>query len=466
MSENPDKRRAAPRWAALLLGLFILALPGAAAGQKDPAPAPSGSPEASILLLFDSSGSMRVDDGSGKSRIDRAKEAITGLIDGSPAGARIGLRVIGGRIPDSDKRRGCQDSRIVFPIGRLDPDAAKRSLESYKPLGFTPIALSLRRAAQDLGSEGRRTIILVSDGQETCGPPEPCDIAKQVAKQGVELKIQTIGFQVGSKSRRQLQCIAKAGGGVYRDVQDAPRLTQELRALSVRALRDYQARGRPVQGGPEPRRATEVGPGQYVDRIRADEERWFAVRLGERETVQAASTLVPADRFKKDAVGADFSLQIVNDRFEEVDANNAGASTSSVFRSDTEGGVDSIGVSGRPVGVADQTSNPADEQDFGRPGLYYVRLKLEDNTSKDLFNKIGPEGVPFELLVNVLGRKGGQAPPPSQAGADPGQPTASAGGDEGGGGTSGLVVALVAGGTLAVGLGAGAAFAARKRRPA
>lgn len=453
-------------WAALATVLLALVVPVTATGQGNPPPAEKAPPGASIMLLFDSSGSMRVDDGSGKSRIDRAKEAIGALIDSSPPSARIGLRVFGGRVPDSDKRRGCQDSRVIFPIGRLDAPAAKRSLESYRPLGFTPIGLSLRRAAQDLGSQGRRTIILVSDGQETCGPPEPCEVAREIAKKGVELKIQTIGFQVGRKSRRQLECIARAGNGVYRDVQDAPRLAQELRALSIRALRDYRARGRPVQGGPEARRATEIGPGQYVGRIRPDEERWFSVELGERETVQAATTLVPLDRFKKDAVGADYSLQIVTPRFEEASANNAGAQTSSLFVSDSEGGVDSIGVSGRPVGVTDAKGGTTVEEDFARPGRYYLRLKLEDNSSKDLFNKIGPDGVPFELLVNVLGRKGGQAPPPAQAGADPGRPSSGPGDGAGQEGPSTPLLALVAGGTLALGLAAGVAVAARRRRTA
>ena len=106
-----------------------------------------------------------------------------------------------------------------------------------------------------------RTIVLVSDGKDTCQPPSPCSVAQRVAKGGVEMRIQAIGFNVDPEARAELECIASAGGGVYRDATDAESLREELRALTTRALRQYEPKGKPIKGGPSARQATLITPG-------------------------------------------------------------------------------------------------------------------------------------------------------------------------------------------------------------
>lgn len=455
--------------AALAAALWAAAAAAPAAGQEDPAP-PEGEPQSSIMLLFDSSGSMRADDGSGNRRIDTARSAITQLIEGAPEDARIGLRVFGGRFARPRERQGCQDSRALFPVGELDPEQAKQAVQSYQPVGYTPIALSLERAARDLPPDGARTIILVSDGEDTCQPPPPCEAAERIARQGVALKIQAIGFQVNPRARAQLQCIARVSGGIYRDVQDAPRLAEELRALSVRALRDYVAQGEPVEGGPSAREAAEIGPGQFVDTIGPNEERWFAIELAERETLQAAAALVPADRFGLETVLADFTLDIVNPAFEEPDTNNSSATGSSVFSADSEGGVDSIGAVGRPVGVGDQTDELAAQSGFGRAGTYYLRVRLTDSDDRELLNKLDGGRVDLELLVNVIGREDGLTQPPTEDGSEDGggegpDVTEAAAAGATGDGPAAIVLALISLGALAVGA-VGAIGLVRARRGA
>jgi len=123
----------------------------------------------------------------------------------------------------------------------------------WRARGRTPIGASLLATPDDLGSaEGRRSVVLVSDGGDNCAPPDPCKAAAQVAKQGVDLSISVVGLQVNERVRKQLECIARAGGGSYVDVQDAGKLGQELAAALgprvplLRAVRDEgQRRGRP-----------------------------------------------------------------------------------------------------------------------------------------------------------------------------------------------------------------------------
>ena len=139
----------------------------------------------------------------------------------------------------------------MLPLGRVDRGEAEAKIRSFKARGRTPIAYALEQAAKDLGDSGSRTIVLVSDGKDTCQPPAPCDVAEEISKGGVELRIQAIGFRVDEEARQELECIAAAGGGVYRDATDAASLRQELRVLSTRALRQYVARGARDQGRPE-----------------------------------------------------------------------------------------------------------------------------------------------------------------------------------------------------------------------
>jgi Ca-activated chloride channel family protein len=456
---------------AVAIAATLCAVAGAPAVAQDGPAAVEGDGQSSIMLLFDASGSMAADDGSGNRRIDTARSAITELIEGAPEEARIGLRVFGGRFARPRRRQGCQDSRALFPVGELDPERARQAVQSYRPIGYTPIALSLERAARDLPPDGARTIILVSDGEDTCQPPPPCEVAERIARQGVALKIQAIGFQVNPRARAQLQCIARVSGGIYRDVEEAERLAEELRALSVRALRDYVAEGEPVEGGPTAREAAEIGPGQFVDTIGPDEERWFAVELSERETLQAAATLVPEDRFGLETSRTEFTMEIVNPAFEEPDTNNSGASGgSSVFGADSEGAVDSLGVVGRPVGVGDQADETAVQTGFGRAGTYYLRVRLADNDSRELLNKLEGGRVDLELLVNVIGRENGQAQPPSEDGSEDGggggespDVTESAAAGASDDGPAAILLALISLGAVAVGIG-GAIGVTRARR--
>ena len=91
-----------------------------------------------------------------------------------------------------------------MPLGPAGRNKAEleQQIRSFRARGRTPIAYALEQAATDLGDSGARTIVLVSDGKDTCQPPSPCSVAQRVAKGGVEMRIQAIGFNVASVSSR------------------------------------------------------------------------------------------------------------------------------------------------------------------------------------------------------------------------------------------------------------------------
>ncbi|HSK22125.1 MAG TPA: VWA domain-containing protein [Egicoccus sp.] len=258
---------------ALAVVMALALVPTTAAGAQEEA-------EGALLLIMDASGSMEATDADGVRLIDGAKDALRGVVDALPDGTNVGLRVYGHREPNTDEERGCQDTELVSPVQPLDRDAMRAAIDGFEPSGFTPIGLSLQEAAGDLPPEGPRTIILVSDGEDTCSPPDPCDVAADLRRDGVDLVIETVGFALGDNevARQQLACIAEAGGGEFRDIATAAELAEQLEVVSVREARRYQQDGIPVEGTTVPLDAPDITVNEkHTDTILHDEFLYYRV---------------------------------------------------------------------------------------------------------------------------------------------------------------------------------------------
>ena len=269
---------------ALLTGLVVssaTAVPAAADPPAPPAatdatPAPPAANK--LLLVFDSSGSMRAPDANGSTKIDAAKDAFAGLVPQLPEGGQVGLRVYGATVFDKDAPGACTDSQLAVPIGPADKPALTRAVAGFRPYGETPLSYSLQQGAKDLGTTGKRTILLVSDGEETCDP-DPCATAREIAGLGIDLKIDVVGFQIEDDARDQLRCIADAGSGTFYETDDADNLAASLHRLSVRAFRPFRVSGRPVEGTNVTQVAPILGAGQYVDAApRRSETKFYRLR--------------------------------------------------------------------------------------------------------------------------------------------------------------------------------------------
>ncbi|MEV5657337.1 VWA domain-containing protein [Streptomyces sp. NPDC052291] len=292
-------RRGGVRAGTLIGGALFALVAGVLPALADPADA-QGAPAAaragghgSLVMVLDSSGSMRDDDGTGRTRMESARAAVSTVVDGLPDGFPTGLRVYG-----ADRPRGCTDTRLVQPVRELDRDALKRAVGAVRPRGDTPIGLSLREAADDLpepsdGAIGTRTILLVSDGEDNCGAPEPCEVAEQLGGEELGLRIDTVGFQVKGPAREQLECIAHAGNGRYYDAPDADALARQLQRAAQLSADGYRLKGRRVTGAATADRAPVLAPGQYLDTIGPGEKRYYAVDLDDASTADFAATAVP-----------------------------------------------------------------------------------------------------------------------------------------------------------------------------
>ncbi|MGN5637122.1 vWA domain-containing protein [Streptomyces sp. AC154] len=278
-----------------LFALVAGALPAVAApgGTGAAADAAASGGSGSLVMVLDSSGSMGDDDGAGRTRMESARTAVGTVVDALPDGHPTGLRVYG-----ADRPQGCTDTRLVRPVRGLDRTALKRAVAAVRPRGDTPIGLSLRKAARDLpqpaaGAIGTRTILLISDGEDNCGTPQPCEVAEQLGKEGIGLRIDTVGFQVKGAAREQLECIAQAGNGRYYDAPDAKALARQLQRAAQLSADGYRFRGERVTGAATADRAPVLVPGQYLDAIGPGEKRYYAVDLDAVSTADFAATAVP-----------------------------------------------------------------------------------------------------------------------------------------------------------------------------
>jgi Ca-activated chloride channel homolog len=261
------------------------------AGQARQAEAPDG--KSGLVMVLDSSGSMADDDGSGQTRMASARAAVGTVVDALPDGFPTGLRVYG-----ADRPKGCTDTRLVRPVEPLDRAGMKQAVGALRPKGDTPIGLSLRKAAEDLpkpadGAIGTRTILLISDGDDNCGSPPPCEVAEKLSKDGVGLRIDTVGFQVRGAARQQLECIAKAGNGRYYDAPDAKALARQLQRSAQLSADGYRFSGKRIEGALRRDAAPSLVPGQYLDTIGPGEQRYYAVDLDAESTMEFSATAVP-----------------------------------------------------------------------------------------------------------------------------------------------------------------------------
>lgn len=314
-----------------VLGAAVLApVAATGAGTRSGAAASAGEQaDNSLLLLLDASGSMREGAGGGRTRIQAAKSALRDLVAELPASSDVGLRVYG-----ATKDTGCDDTTLVAPVRPLDRAGLRRAIDRFQPRGDTPIGASLRAAAKDLrDAPGRRTVVLVSDGEDTCAPPEPCEVAEELAAQGLDLRVEAIGFQVGAAARRQLACIAKATGGSYFDAPDAGALTAQLQALSLRAFRPFRPTGAPVEGAADAAAAPELTPGAWVDDLAPGESKFYRLDVPDGAVPVVNGALIAGATQPRLASPENFLVVLTDESGQEC----ARGSASQVSRSFTAG---------------------------------------------------------------------------------------------------------------------------------
>lgn len=296
------RRRVATLLLAVAAGLCLPAAAGAADGQGDGA----GDDTGRLVLVLDSSGSMKERTPGGETRIEAATTALADVVASLPDAQPVGLRVYGAEVFSRGEPGACEDSQLVVPVETGNRDDLRAAIDDYEPYGETPIGYALRQADQDLGDEGKRSIVLVSDGEPTCDP-DPCEVAAELTEDGVDVRIDVVGLDVSGAARDALQCIARQGNGSYYDVDSSDELASSLEKLATRASRDYTAIGTPVAGTESAADAPEVRAGDWVDALPPSSTRTYRVsREIADSTIHVGGTL-RSDAEADDVLGVELT---------------------------------------------------------------------------------------------------------------------------------------------------------------
>ena len=206
-----------------------------AASPSAMAESASSAPTARVMIVLDASGSMwgRI---GGKPKIAIARDVIREILNGWDPKMDLGLTVYGHR-----RKGSCSDIQTLIPVGRPDAKAIMRAVDGLNPKGKTPLSAAVRRAAEALKyTEERATVILVSDGRETCGA-DPCAVGRALEKTGVDFTAHVIGFDVKRSEQAGLRCLAKATGGRFFPAKDAAGLRKALKR-TVKAVKKAAAK--------------------------------------------------------------------------------------------------------------------------------------------------------------------------------------------------------------------------------
>ena len=185
--------------------------------------------EEKAILILDASGSMW-GQLNGQPKIKIANTVISDLLDTWSPTVELGVMAYGHR-----EKKNCQDIETLVEVGPVTQDSAhqiRHRIKNINPKGKTPLSDSVRKAAEALKyTESEATVILVSDGLETCSA-NPCAVAQELENAGIHFTVHTIGFGTSSSENEQLKCMADHTGGYFFSAGNAGELQDALNSAA------------------------------------------------------------------------------------------------------------------------------------------------------------------------------------------------------------------------------------------
>ncbi len=195
---------------------------------------------ADAMIVFDGSGSMaemgfnHIDE----PRIFEARRAMAEAIPQIAQDRNLGLVIYG---PDGPDECSGVDLRFAPRADAATP--ILDAVDQLEPGGSTALTQAVKLAAHTLQFETRpATILLVTDGKETCGGA-PCALATELVRDGVDTTVHVIGFKVRGSffswdqqnendytaAESVARCLADDTGGTYASAETLDQLIAAIR---------------------------------------------------------------------------------------------------------------------------------------------------------------------------------------------------------------------------------------------
>ncbi|MES2687299.1 MAG: VWA domain-containing protein [Pseudomonadota bacterium] len=179
-------------------------------------PRPPGD-EAEVVMIVDASGSMNEAFGSG-TRLQAAKRAAEAMIRSLPGDVDVGLVDFAacGQVRRDKFYKPGERGALIGEINGLAGKAG------------TPLAEAIRRAGAVTSDSADSVIVIVSDGDDSCGG-DPCAAARAVRASRPNVVINVIDLADSPSGKRMMQCVASAGGGRVLSPGDPADLSRKMK---------------------------------------------------------------------------------------------------------------------------------------------------------------------------------------------------------------------------------------------
>ncbi|WP_127104436.1 VWA domain-containing protein [Pararhodobacter zhoushanensis] len=174
------------------------------------------------MIVMDGSGSMwgQID---GVPKLEIARSVVGEVLAGMAPDATLGLIGYGHR-----RRGDCSDIEVMVEPAAGTAGQISQAVNAMRFQGRTPLTDAVRRAAEALRySEDPATVVLVTDGIETC-EADPCALGRELEASGVNFTAHVVGFGLSAEEGAQVACLADETGGQYFQADDAAALTRAL----------------------------------------------------------------------------------------------------------------------------------------------------------------------------------------------------------------------------------------------
>lgn len=191
----------------VVLYIVLLFVPGIIFAQKE-----EKEKNPRILILLDGSSSMLHEWTKDNIRFEAAAKIIDRLMDSVYAvnnQVEFALRVYGHQSPTS--ANNCFDSKLEVMFSRDNYTQMQLRLAALHPLGISPIAYSIQKAAeQDMQNlrDNKYSLILITDGGESC-EGDICKVVAELLRKKIDFKPYILSLVDYAPLRKQYDCMGE-----------------------------------------------------------------------------------------------------------------------------------------------------------------------------------------------------------------------------------------------------------------
>jgi len=187
-----------------------------------------------IEILLDLSGSMKEGD-----RLETAKAGINSYLDTIAGNENINIAFRVFSTCDLDHNQLIAD---FAPATGEQIALLKEEVNTLTAEGDTGIGYALNLAAQDFeGLKGSNEIILITDGENKCGP-DPCEVVATILEER-KIRIDVVTIELDPKIEEKLSCIYELTGGAMVSLGQVENLGTALRDITEKVEKEDQAGG-------------------------------------------------------------------------------------------------------------------------------------------------------------------------------------------------------------------------------